>query len=227
MMTIIDARGMYALFKLQCQDLLVLCEMEKNGIKFNTKKARDKAETIQTELDGIIDKINEFTGGVPINLNSNDHVSCLLYGGVVQVDDRVPIGVYKTGAKTGQARYKIVVKEYPLPRLVDPLEGTEVKKPEGAGQYWKVNDTVLRSLKLSKQAKVIVALLKQYSELEKLRGTYLIGYSDLINEMHWEPDTLHGTLNQTVAVTGRLSSTKPNLQNADPTTKIYMESRYL
>lgn len=157
-----------------------------------------------------------------INIASNDHISCILYGGNIEEFIRVPIGIYKSGAKIGEVRYKIVPKIYTLPRLVEPLKGTEVKK----GGYWEVNETVLRKLKLNKEAKKVVDLLNNYATLEKLRGTYLCGYTKLIESMHWEPNTLHGTLNQCVARTGRLSSSKPNLQNADPTTKIYCESRY-
>ena len=44
--------------------------------------------------------------------------------------------------------------------------------------------------------------------------------------MNWKKDMIYGNLNQCVAVTGRLSSTKPNLQNVDPATKKYIETRY-
>jgi len=196
--------------------------MEYNGIKFNTEKALTKAKEIESELKDISKALSIQVGGIPFNPSSNDHVSCLLYGGNITDDMRIPIGVYKTGQKIGQVRYKIVPKIYTLPRLVEPIEGTEVKK----GGYWEVNETVLRKLKLNKEAKKVVELLNQYGKLEKLRGTYLEGYTKLIESMNWEKDTLHGTLNQCVAVTGRLSSSKPNLQNADPLTKVYMESRY-
>lgn len=213
----------YPLFKLQCMDLLVLEEMEWNGIYFDTKAAREKAVGLEKELDEIYKAITNLVGNIPFNLSSNDHVSAILYGGTITVDDRIPIGVYKTGNKVGHTRYKVIQKEYELPRLVEPLANTEVAK----GGYWQVNDTVLRKLKLSSHARKIVALLKKHAEIEKLRGTYLEGYSDLIDKMNWEKDMLHGTLNQCVAVTGRLSSSKPNLQNADPVTKIYMRSRYV
>ena len=215
-------KGKFALFKLHCQDLLVLEEMEWNGIKFNTEKALTKANEIEVELAEISKLLSVQVGGIPFNCNSNDHISCLLYGGTITDDVRVPVGVYKTGIKTGQVRYKIVPKVYTLPRLVEPIAGTEVKK----GGYWEVNETVLRKLKLSKEAKTVVKLLERYATLDKLRGTYLTGWSKLIDTMNWEKDTLHGNLNQCVAITGRLSSTKPNLQNPDPTTKIYCESRY-
>lgn len=217
-----DARGKYALFKLQCLDLLVLQEIEYAGINFNTEKARAKAEEIQKELDGINQELSSYVSFDGFNPNSNDHVSALLYGGIIAIDDRIPIGVYKTGAKVGHTRYKVIEKVYELPRLVEPLKGTETAK-EG---YWKTNADVLRSLKLDKKAKKVVELLNRYSELEKLRGTYLIGWSDLIDKMNWPHNKIHGTLNQTTVVTGRLSSTKPNLQNPDPTTKIFCESLY-
>jgi DNA polymerase I-like protein with 3'-5' exonuclease and polymerase domains len=220
------SNGLLPLFRLQCADLLVLEEMEYNGIYFNTEKARKHAGEIELELDVIRKELSKFTNNIAINLNSNDHVSCLIYGGSICVDDKIPIGVFKSGDKKGQVKYKNIVKEYPLPRLVEPLKGTETKKSVEGRQYWEVNETVLRKLKLNKQAKVVVDLLNKYSELEKLRGTYLNGYSDLIDTMNWPANMLHGVLNQCVAVTGRLSSSRPNLQNTDPKTKIYMETIY-
>lgn len=219
-----EFKYLYTLFRIQCQDLLVLEEMEWNGILFSTEKAKAKANELEKELNEIIEEFNIYTGGIPINLNSNDHVSVLLYGGTIAVDGKIPIGVFKTGTKIGQVRYKIITKEYPLPRIVEPLKGTEVK---GKEDKWLVNETVLRKLKLTKEAKKVVGLLNRYAELDKLRGTYLIGYSTLIEKMNWEKDTLHGTLNQCSVITGRLASTKPNLQNMNPEIKTYCESRYV
>ena len=223
----------YKIFKLQCLDLLVLEEMEWNGIQFNTEKALEKAEDINKELNEITQELFGMVGNIPINFNSNHHISALLYGGIICVDSRIPVGVFKSGAKEGQVRYKIITKEYELPRLTNPIEGTETlaskKKTLDTGcppSMWEVNDIVLRKLKLNKEAKKVVSLLQRYAELEKLRGTYLVGYTELIEKMNWPKNMLHGVLNQCVAVTGRLSSSKPNLQNADPTTKVFMESRY-
>ena len=52
--------------------------------------------------------------------------------------------------------------------------------------------------------------LMEYRELSKLENTYLDALPELVN-----PDTgrLHTSFNQTVAATGRLSSSDPNLQN--------------
>ena len=221
-----NQQGKYALFRLQCQDLLVLEEYEANGIKFNTKAARLRAEELSTELEAIHKEMVSLVGNVPFNLNSGDHVSCILYGGTITIDDRIPVGVYKTGKNIGATRYKIIKKNYELPRLCEPLKGTEVKKPEGSQPIWQTNEDVLATIKLTKHSRKLVNLIQSYTKLDKLRGTYLEGIPLLIEKMNWEPNMIHGNLNQCVACTGRLSSTKPNLQNMPPETKVFMESRY-
>ncbi|MBU3741616.1 MAG: DNA polymerase I [Candidatus Kapabacteria bacterium] len=56
----------------------------------------------------------------------------------------------------------------------------------------------------------IARMVMEYRQVEKLRSTYVESLPRLIN-----PHTkrVHTTYNQTVAATGRLSSTEPNLQN--------------
>ncbi len=55
----------------------------------------------------------------------------------------------------------------------------------------------------------IAQMIIDYRELEKLKTTY----SDVLPNQIASDGRIHGTLNQTVAATGRLSSTDPNLQN--------------
>lgn len=61
-----------------------------------------------------------------------------------------------------------------------------------------------------KTAHPIVSLILEYRTFAKLKSTYLDGLKAVINPL---TQKIHGSLNQTVAVTGRLSSTEPNLQN--------------
>ena len=56
----------------------------------------------------------------------------------------------------------------------------------------------------------IIELLSEYRELSKLKNTYLDALPPLIDE---KTGRIYATFNQTVAATGRLSSTNPNLQN--------------
>ncbi len=220
----------FALFKLQCLDLMVLEEIESNGFLFDTSAAAKQSEQIGEKLKEISRQLSAFTDGVPVNFDSSNHLSCLLYGGTIVLDDRIPVGTYKTGVKIGQTRYRVFIKEYVLPRLVEPLKGTAIHLKEGEieqdAKYWSTDEKTLRSLKLTKKAKELVTLLREYSELEKLNSTYLIGFPKLMKEMHWKENEIHGNLNQCVVRTGRLSSSKPNLQNMDPDTKRLCISRY-
>ncbi|MDE2311565.1 MAG: DNA polymerase I [Patescibacteria group bacterium] len=50
----------------------------------------------------------------------------------------------------------------------------------------------------------------EYRELTKLQSTYLLALPELINK---QTGRIHTSYNQTIAATGRLSSTDPNLQN--------------
>lgn len=63
---------------------------------------------------------------------------------------------------------------------------------------------------LAEQGHTLPALLMEYRELAKLESTYLDALPALI---HPETQRIHTSFNQTVASTGRLSSSDPNLQN--------------
>lgn len=56
----------------------------------------------------------------------------------------------------------------------------------------------------------IIPLLRDYRELNKLQTTYLKALPEMINS---KTGRIHTSFNQTVAATGRLSSSDPNLQN--------------
>lgn len=56
----------------------------------------------------------------------------------------------------------------------------------------------------------ICAKILDFRELAKLRSTYVEG---LLAQVHSETGRVHTSFNQTVAATGRLSSSNPNLQN--------------
>ena len=56
----------------------------------------------------------------------------------------------------------------------------------------------------------IIALIQSYRELNKLQSTYVLSLPLLINK---KTGRIHTSYNQTIAATGRLSSTEPNLQN--------------
>jgi DNA polymerase-1 len=63
---------------------------------------------------------------------------------------------------------------------------------------------------LAAQGHHLPILLLEYRQLEKLRSTYVEALPVMVNP---ETGRLHTSFNQTIAATGRLSSTDPNLQN--------------
>ena len=65
-------------------------------------------------------------------------------------------------------------------------------------------------------------LMMEYRELEKLRSTYVDALPQLVNP---RTQRIHTSFNQTVAATGRLSSSDPNLQNIPIRTDLGREIR--
>jgi DNA polymerase I len=82
---------------------------------------------------------------------------------------------------------------------------------------------VLERLALEEEtSSAIPRLILEYRQLTKLVSTYLVALKDAIN-----PRTrrIHSSFNQTVAATGRLASSDPNLQNIPIRTEVGREIR--
>jgi DNA polymerase I-like protein with 3'-5' exonuclease and polymerase domains len=191
---------------LMCQDLKILQEMEANGIPFDEELCSNRAMEVNDKISTLKGKLAAIYPNVPINFASNDHLSAFLYGGVVKQDSKEHVGFFKTGPKAGEPKYKNVVIEHTLPRLYEPLKGSAMAK---LGNF-ATDEGTLRKLRGNK---TLVNMLLELSKLEKLNGTYYLGLVKLRDVMNWEHGMLHGNFNQTTAQTGRLSSSKPNLQN--------------
>lgn len=222
-MPLLKEQGKWPLFLLGMADLKVLEEMEYNGLLYDKENSIRKGHDLDEQLKSIRMAIESHTEIPDFNPNSDDHISLLLYGGIYEYVVRLPIGVYKSGTRIGEPRYQNLKQTMECPRLVEPLPKTEVKK-EG---FYQTNEQVLKSLKTrSKKVKTLIDNILEYSKLEKLKGTYYLGIPQLIDEKQWNDNIIHGQLNQCVAVTGRLSSSKPNQQNFDPRAKQLCISRY-
>ena len=62
----------------------------------------------------------------------------------------------------------------------------------------------------------IVSDVLEYRQVSKLKSTYADGLATFISE----DERIHGTFNQTITATGRISSTEPNLQNIPMRTEL-------
>jgi DNA polymerase I-like protein with 3'-5' exonuclease and polymerase domains len=217
----LEKPALFKLFKIACQDLLVLEEMEWNGMRYDAELCHQRSKAIEAKLVDIKAQLESIYPDIPINFGSGDQLSAFLYGGVVKQDSKEHVGFFKTGEKAGQPKYKNVVVEHTLPRLVEPLPKSELKK-EG---FYKTDEATLRKLK-GPAAKKFVGPLLEMAKLDKLNGTYYQGLPKLAEECHWPEGMIHGNFNQCVARTGRLSSTKPNLQNQAGDVQDVFVSRY-
>ncbi len=102
--------------------------------------------------------------------------------------------------------------------LFDKLKIIDKPKKTNTGQY-KTGEEILK--KLSNKHSIINYIL-EYRSLTKLKSTYVDALPLLVNK---RDHRIHTSYNQAVAVTGRLSSKNPNLQNIPIRTKKGREIR--
>ena len=217
-----DNPAMHKLIRLQCQDLLVLQEIEQNGLLYDSAGSIAEGDTLKPELDNIANTLIGISGYPDFNIGSGEHLSALLYGGSIKYKAK---GQYEFHHKDGRVSIKEKYMDFfhTLPQLVKPLRGSELKK-EG---YFATDASTLRSLKGGAKVRSIITSVLRAAELEKLIGTYLHGLPAKIKEMDWDDNMIHGQLNQCVARTGRLSSSNPNLQNFSKDLNHLFTTRYV
>ena len=210
------------LISLHNQDLLVLQEMEFNGLIYNEEKSEELANELNEQIRQIDQALFEHHNCSEFNPNSVDHLSAFLYGGSIRLRRKEPCGYFKSGSRKGEPKDRWVDYEVVFERLVKPLKGTELAK-EG---LYSTDEPTLRSLKGSGKAMEIIELLLKRAELDKRVSTYYLGLLKLREKLNWPKGKIHGQLNQCVARTGRLSSSKPNMQNFDGEIKDLFLSRF-
>jgi DNA polymerase-1 len=133
-------------------------------------------------------------------------------------------------------------------KVQDQLEGLEISIQELAGEQFNLGSpqqlgrilfdklglarqrktktgysTDAKTLEALRESHPIVALILSHRELSKLMSTYLLALPQVVDP---ETGRLHTTFHQTVAATGRLSSSDPNLQNIPIRTPLGVQIRH-
>lgn len=215
-------------------DLLVLADMERNGVKFNFELCNEKEADVGEKLSVVTEELLTFAPDPRINLGSGQQLSCLLYGGAFEVTwvAREEPLIYKSGIKKGQPYIKnhYESKIFECPPIFKPLKKTENKLPYRVGDtsypIWQTSEDVLKQLSATnKRQRRLIELLLLRAEYSKLMETYYGALPVLLETMEWG-EYIHGQYNQVVAATGRLSSSKPNMQNFSNDVDQLLVSRY-
>lgn len=211
-----DKPKLKRLIELQMDALLGTTEMEFNGMKVDQQElqtAKAKLEIDLIELDAALyEETKEYN--TEINFDSPQQLSKLFFGGTIKKpvreamlnEEGEPV-LFKTGVKKGQVKEHWVDHIITLPQLVKPLDKWAGKIP---GMY-SVDEATLSILAQRPKTKAgkIANLLLERRGLSKKLGTYFTGMQELI-----QPDgCIHPSLNHCVTITGRLSSSNPNMQN--------------
>ncbi len=115
--------------------------------------------------------------------------------------EAVELQIYETAGSRFNINSNPQLREILFAKL-----GLPVVKKTSTGP--STDATVLQEL--ADSGHVLPGLLMEYRELSKLESTYLDALPELVNPTSGR---LHTSFNQTVAATGRLSSSDPNLQN--------------
>lgn len=247
-----DVDNTYNLFLTQCditnekqhklillsgRDLLTLLSAEQAGIKFDREKCLKVRQRFCDELTALREELQAALPPLPrqvqFNWDSGDQLSAFLYGGTVEFSWREEEeATYKSGPKKGLTYLKgsWFTHTENFPQRFKPLPNTLVKKctvPGYSGtMFYQVDDPTLKQLKSRKnEDKRILEILDSLAkkgQVVKMFDTFLKHFELL----EWEDNLVHGQFNQNVARTGRLSASKPNMQNTPPELDELLISRY-
>ena len=153
---------------------------------------------------------------IDFNPKSAQHLSFLFFGGEIKTksqiamtdDNGIPV-VIKTGPNKGQPKLKSIEFLATIKGLgLHPLKEWETKR-EGT---YSTDDATLEviSRKPETEAGQIAIVMRRIREKEKQLSTYY----DSVKELVYDVDMcLHSNFQHTATNTGRLSCTKPNIQN--------------
>jgi DNA polymerase I-like protein with 3'-5' exonuclease and polymerase domains len=204
-----EAAGCLNLILVLNDALLATIEMTRNGMAVDKALIESFMLSYRLERDRIESHFKaqvEIDTGYPnINLGSPKQLSALLFGGELVYTERKPEGVYKTGAKIGEPRYKLTKHTV----VMHPLYNAKMLDIPPTDYGWSTDDAALE--KCNKHSGTYTRDIAKYRDVDKQLTTYFEKTHSLLFPPLY--DCIYHNLNTTATLTGRLSSSEPNLQN--------------
>lgn len=192
---------LYRMIETQMRALKATIIAEMEGMAVDRTYIGERLVELDAELRVIKATLETF--GIE-NPSSNKELSLYFFGGEVDVVEKEQVGFYKNG----KPKFKSVIKkETLLGRVSAALVGTTM----GKSGYYKVDDEVLTILQASYVPGVadVAENVAAHRELSKQKETYFEG----LNSAVFPDGKVHPNINHALTKTGRLSCSKPNLQN--------------
>ena len=175
------------------------------GCQKTYRELKIKALELQTDAEAISAKYWTNPNLPTFNIASNAHKSLLLFGGCIQTKLKREDGCFKNG----KTKFKTVDHYVGIRGFMLPVSLTQASKKEG---FYKTGaeiiEQIYKSDSCTDDVKTFCGLMIEAANLNKMCKTYLEAFMRLSID-----GKLYPNFNNTKTVTGRLSSSSPNMQN--------------
>lgn len=217
--------GLLRVIKMMNEYLFVLIEMERNGAKIDLEELNRldvEYSKEQQELLGEFHRlIAELNGGNPINPNSPQQLSEFVFSRKVK-DKKVWKELFNLGngrklKRYNQAEFNEIVREHTeITRVNGKVVGLKCAPKDvtwvtvnGFSASKEIIDDIKLRYHTNENVQKFCELISRIGAISTYKDTFIAGIREYTDGL----DFLHTNFNQCVTATGRLSSSRPNLQN--------------
>lgn len=191
---LIDEKMDSIYYKMYIPFLFVLLDMEEQGVTVDVERLRQMGEDMQEDLDDLQYRIYELSG-VEFNITSSQQKAEILFG-----YQKPPT---KTGKDTSNAH--LLERSF----MFTPTNFTKSGAPSTDNDsIWRISQKTYKNNKRKQRGVEMCKLMLEYAKLQKLKSAFVDG----ILEQMYEDGKVHPSFNQIGTDSGRLSCSRPNLQ---------------